>query len=188
MIDHDLSDAELVTRVQSGDTEAMSALYKRHRPSLYRYAYSKVYDQQLAQDIVGEIFLRVVQYLPSYKITGAPFAAWLFRIAHNTLITLAKKENKRQKLPLDYVENSATSGHQPEFAVERQLNNEWILAGLEQLDAPQKEVVILRFVVGLSLKETAHALERTVGAVKTLQHRGIHALRIVLNVKEKSIV
>ncbi len=182
-MNNELSDNDLVKQVQAGNREAMSQLYQRHRPAIYRYALSRVYNQQVAQDIVGEIFLRVVTYLPKYKVTGAPFTAWLFRIAHNTLITMAKKEGHFQQLPIETVEKPEYSGDHPDQLVEFQLNKEWIWAGLEQIDENQREVVILRFLVGLSLKETAHALEKSIGAVKTLQHRGILALRVAMNVK-----
>lgn len=186
-MDYELSDNDLVRQVQAGNRDAMSTLYQRHRPAIYRYALSKVYNQQIAQDIVGEIFLRMVAYLPKYKITGAPFTAWLFRIAHNTLITISKKESHVQNLPLEQAELPEYSTDNPAQLVEFQLNKEWIWSGLDKIDENQREVVILRFLVGLSLKETAHALEKSVGAVKTLQHRGIHALRVALNVKGEQI-
>lgn len=186
-MEHELTDVELVKQVQSGKPNAMSQLYRRHRPAIYRYALSRVYDQQVAQDVVGEIFLRVVSYLPDYKITAVPFTAWLFRIAHNTLITIAQKESRFEQLPIEYAETPCFSAVTPDMQVEHQLNKEWIWSGLEQLDEAQRDVVVMRFLVGLSLKETAHALEKSVGAVKTLQHRGILALRVALNVKGKGV-
>lgn len=186
-MDHNQRDTDLVNRIQAGDTDAMSLLYRKHRPALYRYAYSRVYNQELAQDIVGEIFLKVVQYLPQYKVTGAPFTAWLFRIAHNTLITLSQKESKQMDVPLEYVENSIPSEDRPDLQVENRLNVELIMTGLHALEEMQREVVVLRFLVGLSIKETAHSLEKSIGAIKTLQHRGIHALRVALNVKQEKV-
>ncbi len=187
---HELTDAELVQQVQAGEAEAMSTLYRRHRPAIFRYVFSKVYDQQQAQDITSEIFLRVVKHLPQYKITAAPFPAWLFRIAHNYTITHKKKENAHQLMPIEYASQEENATHanrgthhleeNPALAVEYQLDLEWVWQGLQQLDETQREVLILRFLNELSLKEVALTLDKTVGAVKTLQHRGIAALRVAL--------
>jgi RNA polymerase sigma-70 factor (ECF subfamily) len=177
---HDLSDAELVEQVQAGSGDAMSLLYRRHRQSIYRYAYSRLYNQRQAQDAAGEIFLRMVANLPQYRNTGAPFAAWLFRIAHNYIITYRQKENKSQLASISQADHVSRAEDNPAFIVERQLQLEWVWQGLQQLDENQSEVIIMRFLIGLSLRETAHALDKTVGAVKTLQHRGILALRVAL--------
>ncbi len=179
---HDVSDAELVKQSQAGQGEAMSCLYRRHRPAIFRYAYSKLYNQQQAEDVTSEIFLRMVANLPRYRNTGAPFAAWLFRIARNYIITHGQKENKAQLMPVSQANYVSRTEDDPAFVVEHQLQLEWVWQGLQQLDENQREVIIMRFLTGLSLKETAHALEKSVGAVKTLQHRGILALRVVLQV------
>jgi RNA polymerase sigma-70 factor (ECF subfamily) len=177
---HELTDAELVEQVQAGTCEAMSTLYRRHRPAVFRYALSKVYDKQLAQDITGEVFLRMVSNLPQYKITGAPFTAWLFRIAHNYIITYRQKDYAQQLVPISQAHKNGRAKDNPAVIVEQQLELEWIWRSLQQLDESQREVIILRFLSGLSLKEAAHVLDKTVGAVKTLQHRGILKLRAVL--------
>ena len=179
---HDLSDAELVEQAQTGKSEAVSLLYRRHRTAIFRYAYSKLYNQQQAQDVTGEIFLRMVANLPQYRNTGAPFTAWLFRIAHNYIITHRQKENEARLAPVSQADNTSRAEDNPAFIVERHLQLEWVWQGLQQLDETQCEVIIMRFLIGLSLKETAHALDKTVGAVKTLQHRGIMALRVALQV------
>jgi RNA polymerase sigma-70 factor (ECF subfamily) len=179
MID-ELTDAELVKQIQAGNTEAMSIIYRRHRPAIFRYVFSKVYDHQQAQDIASEIFLRMVAYLPQYQITGAPFRAWLFRIAHNYTITYAQKAYAQQLMPLSYADNTSRLEDNPALAVEHKLKLEWVAHGLQQLDETQREVLILRFLIGLPLKDVALALDKTVGAIKTLQHRGILALRVAL--------
>lgn len=182
MMTHELTDAELVKQVQAGKTEAISNLYRRHRPVIFRYVLSKVYDQQQAQDITGEIFLRMVAYLPRYKVTGAPFTAWLFRIARNYTITYRQKEYTHPLMPISQAEGDSRSEDNPARIVETRLELEWVWHGLQQLDEIQREVIILRFLIGLSLKEVALTLDKTVGAVKTLQHRGILALRVALQV------
>ena len=178
----ELSDVDLVKEVQAGNSEAMSIIYQRHRQAIFRYAFARVYNQQSAQDITGEIFLRVVANLPKYQITGAPFTAWLFRIARNYIITQGQKENSHQFVPITYADNVSRNEDNPAKVVENQLEMEWVWGGLQQLDENQRDVIIMRFLIGLSLKEVALSLDKTVAAVKTLQHRGILALRVALQV------
>lgn len=179
---HEMTDADLVKQVQAGQSAAMSHLYQRHRTAVFRYVLSKVYDSNLAQDITGEIFLRVVANLPQYKITAVPFTVWLFRIARNYTITHLQKENRYQLMSQSQTDELSRGEDNPARIVETQLELEWIWNGLQQLDEYQREVIVLRFLIGLSLKEVASTLERTVGAIKTLQHRGIMALRVTLQV------
>lgn len=176
----EVSDSDLVSQVKHGNEEAMATLYQRHRPAVFRYVRSLVYDQQLAQDLTGEIFIRVVKHLPDYQITGAPFTAWLYSIARNYTISYRRKESRKQLVPIAEANGISRTEDNPAVLVERQLELEGILEGLDQIDQHQREVVVLRFLVGLSLKDVAHILDKTVGAVKTLQHRGIVALRLAL--------
>lgn len=176
----DLTDAQLVEQAQSGSSEAVSMLYRRHRPAIFRYALSKIYNQQQAQDITSEIFLRMVKHLPQYEITAVPFTVWLFRIAHNYTISFRKKEYAKQLVPLSGVELTSRPEENPAFVTEQTLALETLSEGLQQIDEAQREVLILRFLVGMPLKEVAQTLDKSVGAVKTLQHRGTAALRIAV--------
>ncbi len=182
MIDELTSDEQLVQQIQTGSSEAMSILYRRHRPAILRYVQARIYphDLQQAQDITGEIFLRMVAYLPQYQITGAPFTAWLFRIAHNIVITYRQQESRLSLAPISDADNHSHPQDNPARLVENKLEMDWIWQGLQELDESQREVIVLRFLIGLSLKEVAHVLDKHVGTIKTLQHRGILALRIVL--------
>jgi len=180
MIDEFSSDELLVQQIQKGNGEAASILYRRHRSAIFRYIQARIYNWQQAQDLTGEIFLRMVASLPQYRITGAPFVAWLFRIAHNTVITHHQKENRISLLPLSYASEQSHPQDNPAHLVENKMELDWVWHGLQQLDEAQRDVIILRFLIGLPIKEVAHALDKSVGAVKTLQHRGILALRVAL--------
>ena len=182
IIDELSSDEQLVQQIQKGNEEALSILYRRHRPAILRYVQARIYDWQQAQDLTGEIFLRMVTHLPQYQITGAPFAAWLFRIAHNIVITHRQQEGRISLTPLSYADNHSLPQDNPAYLIEDKLEMEWVWHGLRQIDETQCDVIILRFLIGLSLQEVAHALDKSVGAIKTLQHRGILALRVALQV------
>jgi RNA polymerase sigma-70 factor (ECF subfamily) len=176
----ELDDMELVKRAQAGNAAAVGELYDRHQPRIFRYIRFKVAHTQVAQDLTGEVFLRMVDHLSSFEPRGVPFSAWLYRIATNLVIKEGQLESKQPLVPLVYANHISQNHENPTQVVERRLENEWLWQGLDKIDENQREIIILRFVVGLSLKETAGTLDRTVAAVKTLQHRGILALQAAL--------
>ncbi|MCP4423285.1 MAG: sigma-70 family RNA polymerase sigma factor [Chloroflexi bacterium] len=173
-------DAQLVKRAQRGDVDAIGHLYDEHHQPIFRYVWSRARDQQLAEDLTGEIFTRMVANLSSYKPTNAPFRAWLYRIARNLLVDYHRSQNGRFPASLEQAKNLSDDGSEPGPIVERQLTLEQIQAALTRIDPAQQEVVVLRFVAGLSLADVAHALDKTVPAIKSLQHRGLTALRAAL--------
>ena len=173
-------DAELVARAQRGDVNAVGQLYDRHQARIFRYVRSRVHNNQLAQDLTGEVFLRMVAALPEYRITQAPFAAWLYSIARNLIADHYLKEGGRMAVPIQEVQHVIGEGTDPAAVVEQQLTLERVQRALERIDETQREVIRLRFLVGLSLREVAESLGKTVAAVKSLQHRGLLALRAAL--------
>ncbi len=177
------SDDALITRGQRGDVNAIGRLYDRHRESIFRYLWIRLDDQQLAEDLTGDVFMRMLDALPRYQLQGLPFRAWLYRIAHNLLIDHFRKLNHQVTVPLEVVENQEASDD-PDRAVEQILLSERLQAALMNLEPTQCDVVALRFLVGLSLHETALTLGKTESAIKALQHRGLSSLRRVLEPRE----
>jgi RNA polymerase sigma-70 factor (ECF subfamily) len=180
----DSTDAELVERAQSGDVAAIGELYDRHHQDFFRFAWSRLGNRQAAEDLTGDLFTRMVKNLGGYRLGAVPFRAWLYRIARNLVVDYHRKHGRYQQVSLDQTENVAQllgeDGHSPypETAVEKQLTFDQVRKALESIDETQREVVILRFLAGLSLKETADTLQKSVPAVKSLQYRGLAALRI----------
>ncbi len=160
--------------------EAAGELYDRHNESIFRYVWSRVHHSQTAEDLTGEIFTRMVVSLPAYRSTGVPFRAWLYRIAHNLIVDHYRKEGGQDWVSLDHAEGMGAEGSDPASIIEGRLAIEPIQRALTRLDPAQREVVVLRFLVGLSLREVALTLDRSVAAVKSLQYRGLIALRASL--------
>jgi RNA polymerase sigma-70 factor (ECF subfamily) len=181
----EIDDMELVKQAQSGSVTAVGELYDRHRSRIFRYIRFKTGNKQIAQDLASEVFLRMVDHLPNFQPRGVPFSAWLYRIAQNLIIKQGQRASKYPNVPLVLADNAGQNGNNPALVVEQQLEMEWVWQGLENLNESQREVIILRFIAGLSLKETAEALEKTVAAVKTLQHRGILTLQTTLKFEQK---
>jgi len=177
------SDAELVHKSSSSSPEgreAMGILFDRHHERIFRYLWMRLSSFHQAEDLTGEVFARMVASLPRYQERELPFQAWLYRIAHNLLVDQYRKTNGSKLVSLDEVKDVPVEEHNPASSVEDRLLVEEVRGAIERLDADQKDVIVLRFLVGLPISEVAVILERTIPTIKALQHRGLRALRVVL--------
>ena len=175
-----LSSPELIASAQGGNEEAIGALYDAHCQAVFRYFKARLGDQQTAEDLTGEVFRRMLTALPQYRIIDLPFRAWLFRIAHNLLVDHYRRESSHTMVPLKEAENAREEEVDPASVVEQKLTMEHAYQALSDLETSQRDVLALRFLSGLSLKETALAVGRTEDAIKALQKRGLIALRLSL--------
>jgi RNA polymerase sigma-70 factor (ECF subfamily) len=175
-----LSSPELIALAQRGNEEAIGALYDAHCQAVFRYFKARSGDQQTAEDLTGEVFRRMLTGLPQYRALDLPFRAWLFRIAHNLLVDHYRRESGHAQVPLQEAENVSADEIDPASVVEQKLTMEHAHRALSDLEPPQRDVLALRFLSGLSLKETAFAMGRTEDAIKALQRRGLAALRLSL--------
>ena len=178
------SDTELIQRAKKGDTKAIGDLYLAHHEQTYRYIYAKVFDPALAEDLTGEVFIRMVTRLSTYQDTGVPFQAWLYRIARNLIVDHFRKTKRTFTVPLDHEWLQTKADEEPASLLETQLTLERLQHALAQIDSEQAEVIRLRFMVGLPLKEVAKRLGKTEAAIKAMQHRGVVALRVILQYRE----
>jgi len=143
----------------------------------------RVRNQADAEDLTQQVFVKALEHIGSYKYRGMPFAAWLFRIAHNQLVDHWKKKSrdKAREMPLDQVDETKIVGEDdPAFLVERQADIREVAAACERLSDGQREVISLRFAGELSVAETAKAMGKSEGAVKVLQHAALVRLRRIL--------
>jgi RNA polymerase sigma-70 factor, ECF subfamily len=176
----DASRPDLVALAQLGDVEALGALYDTHYPVVYRYLRARVGDPHLAEDLASDVFRRMLTGLPQYRPMGLPFQAWLLRIAHNRLVDHYRQESSHMSVELETIENQGGDDADPTDLVERQLSLEQAYRALAKLDTAQRDVLILRFLNGLSLRDVSLALNRTEDSVKALQRRGLAALRLTV--------
>jgi RNA polymerase sigma-70 factor, ECF subfamily len=175
-----LSSPELIALAQRGNEEAIGALYDAHCQAVFRYFKARLGHQQTAEDLTGEVFRRMLTGLPQYRALDLPFRAWLFRIAHNLLVDHYRSESGHATVPLAEAENASTDEIDPASFVEQKLTMQDAYQALSDLESSQHDVLALRFLSGLSLKETAFAMGRTEDAIKALQRRGLAALRLSL--------
>jgi len=177
---HEQTDTNLVNQAQGGDVNAVGELYDRHHAAIFRYVRSRVRNQRQAEDLTGEVFVRMLAGLPNYRPTQVTFRAWLYRVAHNLVVDHYRQENNHTLVALDHAEGMSEGKNNPDSIIEHHLTVQEVQHALETIDPVQREVVILRFLVGMPLKEVALTLDKTVAAVKSLQHRGLADLRLAL--------
>ncbi|HMQ31605.1 MAG TPA: sigma-70 family RNA polymerase sigma factor [Chloroflexaceae bacterium] len=173
-----MSDAELVARLKDRDEDAYREVLARYSDPLYRYLYGITGEAQLSQDLLGETFLRVVEQIDRYTYRGAPFKSWLYRIAHNLAISAVTRERRMVAVPdLEQVARPITD---PAIRVADQLEQAALRSALRtslpELTEEQQQVIVLRFLSGLSLAETAEAMGKNENAIKQLQFRALRAL------------
>lgn len=167
----------MIRAAQQGDRDAFAWLYERYVQQIYRYALNRTGNTADAEDITSEVFVRAVRGLSSYKITGVPFVVWLIRIARNQVINKFKEQSRHKESRL---EMEITFADDPEQTAMQQATAEQVFQAMSKLTEAQQEVLRLRFASGLSVAETAQAMEREEGAVKVLQHDALRSLRRVL--------
>lgn len=159
--------------------DAIGELYDGHHEQIFRYVWSRVRHKEVAEDLTGEIFTRMVSHLPNYQPQQAPFRAWLYQIARNLIVDHFRRNGNPTAVPLHRVDLATTKSN-PDTFVDRHLSLQKVQAALERIDAEQRDVILMRFVLGLSLQEVADTLGKSVGAVKSIQHRGLKTLRATL--------
>jgi RNA polymerase sigma-70 factor, ECF subfamily len=171
-------DKQLIRKAQQGDSNAFGDLYESHAPAIFRYLYIHLDSQMDAEDLTGEVFLKAWQSLPKYTERGVPFLAFLFRIARNVLVDHYRQNNRLEsKDPEDMDGFTAEGISEPVDIVGSQIEHQHILRKLHRLRSDYQSVLTLRFISELSPEETAQVMNRSVGAIRVLQHRALAALR-----------
>jgi RNA polymerase sigma-70 factor (ECF subfamily) len=176
--DEDISTGRLVTRFQAGDAEAFTELYLRYFDRVYGYLQVALRDPHEAEDVTQQVFVNVFEALPRYERRRQPFRAWLFRIARNRGIDSLRKRQRFE--PADPAELQRKREADPDDkATTRAL--EWlsdaeILVLIERLPQGQRQVVVLRYMLDLTMAEIAQVLDRSPAAVRQLHSRALRFL------------
>lgn len=171
--DHHTS--ELLARAQKGSSDALGALYDRYHTGVFHYLYYRVGDLRLAEDLASDVFLRMVNHLSRFDPRVTSLQSWLFQVARNLMIDHYRKSNGRVSVELR--EDLATLDGDPTQAAEQRLTREQLARALKGLVPDQRDVIILRFIIGMSLAQTGQILNKSEDSVKGLQRRGLLELR-----------
>ena len=169
---------DLLIQAQQGSVEAFGDLYERFAPAVFRFLYSQLDSRQDAEDLTADVFFRVWQALPRFHQRGVPFLAYLFKVARNVRIDhyrrsalahLTNWSHQEEEIPL------TESG--PAELMQIRLDHQEIRRVLDSLRSEYRLVLMLRFVEGMDVEETARHMHRSPGAVRVLTHRALAALR-----------
>jgi len=171
---------ELVERAKAYDRGAFGKIYDLYFDRVYKYVYYRIGNQTEAEDIVERVFLRVLETIKSFEWREVPFLAWLFRIASNLVIDRYREQSKMAFLSLDEIMTSPPEAESTETTVIKNLDQARLHHALSKLTEEQKQVIILKFLVGLSNAQIGAFLNKTEGAVKSIQHRALKALQKIL--------
>ncbi len=166
----------LVELAQRGDAEAFGQLYERYVDVVFRYVYVRVGGRQLAEDITSETFLRALRRMDSFSWQGRDIAAWFITIARNLITDNAKSARFRMEVTTADMLDADGRVDSPDEEVLDRLRDERLLTAVKNLKPEQAECVVLRFLQGLTLAETAKVLGKSEGAVKQLQLRAVRSL------------
>jgi RNA polymerase sigma-70 factor (ECF subfamily) len=169
-----LDEQQIVALARKGNEEAVSFLYETHVESIFGYIRYRVASVEIAQDLTSEVFLRMVRGLSNYKDQGVPFRAWLFRIAANLITDHYRQTGKNTQMPIpeDYESNDldpleATASKEETLRLQR---------ALRTLPTDYQDLLILRFVQDLPHTEIAKIMNKSAGALRSMQYRAVKAL------------
>lgn len=179
---HDEHDPEanrlraLVDLAKQGDSEAFGQLYDHYVAGIFRFIYYRVSSRQLAEDLTSETFVRGLRAIQRFNWQGKDFGAWLTTIARNLIADHFKSSRSRLEIVTETVPEGTAHAASPEHEVLSHISNEILIDAVNSLPPEQRDCILMRFMQGLSISQTAAALDRSEGAIKQLQLRAVRSL------------
>ena len=170
-------DKEILVRASQGDREAFGLLYEQYVERIYNYVYYRTGNVHDAEDLTARVFYRALHHIQNYTDRGVPFSAWLYRIAHNLIANWHRDRSRHQEIPLDDAPTIHFKGEPPEVALMQSQDREALLKLIRHLPSERQHLLILKFVEHMSNVEIGEVMGRSEGAVKSLYHRTLLALR-----------
>ena len=172
---------QIIKKAQNGEAEAFGVLYDHYMPMIYRFILVKVGIREEAEDLTHQTFLKAWQNVTSaYSEKGLPFGSWLYRIAKNTVID----SYRRQKTTYSLEDNETNEAliSRPRFAEDLDLadNIKHAMSAISTLKPEEQQVIMMRFIEDIPIKNVARSLEKSEGAIKLIQYRAMAKLRKIL--------
>ena len=175
--DIEFNEEEVLARASQGDRDSFGQLYERYVERIYNYVYYRTGNSHDAEDLTARVFQRAMNHIKNYTDRGVPFSAWLYRIAHNLVANWHRDRSRKQEIPLDELPILPTKGDHPERNLVRSQEQESLLRMIRKLPPERQNLLILKFVENMSNAEIGAIMDRSEGAVKSLYHRTLLALR-----------
>jgi len=173
----DDEEAQLIARAQESDRAAWDEIFQRHYQRIYVFVFCRIGDAMAAEDVTADVFVEAWRGIRRYSYRGVPLASWLYRIAHNLIADFLRRRNRAKTQRLE--DNGALT---PQSGDEAETVALWqsISTAFRRLTLEQQQVLVSRFIEGLSLAETASLMGKNENAVKALEFRALKSVRKVL--------
>jgi RNA polymerase sigma-70 factor (ECF subfamily) len=172
----DEQESLLVERAQQ-DPLAFATLYDQYVNRVYNYIFQRTGNHGDAEDLTARTFVKAFVHLKGYRYRGIPFAAWLYRIAHNAVANWHRDSHRHQMVALDAVAERSREDDRPEDLAQSKEESTVLMQAVRSLPEERQELLILKFSEGLSNAEIGQIMHRTEGAIKSLFHRTLMTLR-----------
>lgn len=176
-VNNNTDDEDLIKKAAKGDNDAFGKLYERYVQKIYNYIYYRTGNVNEAEDLTARVFHRSFNHIQNYDSRGVPFSAWLYRIAHNLVANWYRDRSRKKEVVLEDHIPSQFHFDFPENALEKNQENEKLLIAIRKLPAERQQLIILKFVEGLSNIEIGVIMRRSEGAIKSLYHRTLESIR-----------
>jgi len=175
----DPNEGALILASVEGDGKAFEALYIRYMKAIFRYIFFRIGDENQAEDLTEEVFVRAWEALPKYQHRKYPFSSWLYRIAHNLIIDYYRMK-KPVPLSNGLMRSYPSSAESLDHIVNRKHETQLLVNAMRKLSELEQEIVLLRFVEGLSHEEIAEMVGKSQTACRVTLHRALKSLRATL--------
>ncbi len=169
-------DSDLIASAAKGDREAFGALYERYVFRVFRHVYYLTGNSHTAEDLTAQTFLKALEAIHRYEMRGVPFVAWLLRIGYNLTVN-HKKVRTNGTAPLPETLQVEGAAYSPEASCEAKADGERVWEGVRKLRGDQRQVIVMRFIDGLSYADISKVIGKKIGAVRVIQYRALCALR-----------
>lgn len=175
-----------VARAKEGDQQAFAEVYEVMYPAVARFLYYRLGDRSAAEETAGDVFLAAWRQLGSYR--GDHFPAWIFRIARNLAIGRFRKDSRARMVPIEQVSDLPSTGPSPHQSAELSDTSERVRSALTRLADDQRDIIVMKFLLGLDNETVGRAMRKSANAVNAQQHRALRSLREMLTKEGLSFV
>jgi len=168
---------QIIQKAIAGEKQAFALLYEKYSDSIHRYFYFRLASIEMAEDLTEAVFIKTWEALPSFSLSGKElnFRAWLYRIAHNTLVDYFRSH--KEELSIELIGDIPSTMSIPEKEVEQKEIKAQLTNAVHQLDEQSIQVIMSRFIAGLDNQETAEITGLSEGNVRVIQFRALKKLR-----------
>ncbi len=173
----EFKEEDILANASQGDKDAFGILYERYVERIFNYTYYRTGNLHDAEDLTARVFQRAMNHIHTYTDRGVPFSAWLYRIAHNLVANWHRDRSRRQEIPIHDLPVLPSKGDYPESRLVHSQEQDSLLRLIRRLPPDRQQLLILKFVENLSNAEIGQIMGRSEGAVKSLYHRTLLALR-----------